>query len=392
MAHDGTATAIAVEEVEGTTPDIQGFDPMELRWAINTTVRGMVLDGKRSKTVMLPYGKWFAVTRFNTRDEFHSIDEQAPREMEVTRTAQSAQVYLEEALAGKDEFGNRVAGKRDKGLKVDFYGEKDAGKMAVISRALLPSLPEIRTLCETHGLICPITPTCDGQDDLDFGDRETCPTCWLQWIQSDACEAYLKIVAKEGMSVYNADDPTNERTVRPWLADMLKARELTTLSLQTGIAALQGEWSAMLGEIDKGERKGFDEAGYQHGMRKDIHMAAPEHRDLERVRQFARESAAAARPGADNSEILAALAQSAMQTNALLGQLVQQGGVPTPATPPEQAPAPEPEPAPVDSPANTLPVAEVDELPNESPVEEVSLSAGAQKMEAAKQKNGKNKE
>lgn len=281
------ATALAPERLDEIIETSQGQDPMVVRWAINTTVRDKFFYGTQyhntSDSPYIPYGKFFPLVRFNTPEENHSIDEEQPKERMVTRTAQSAQIYLETMLAGKDEFGNLDARKPNHGLQIGFYGEKDTGKMAVISSTLLPSLSRIREICANQGWQCPISVKCEGQDDVGV-IRETCATCWFQWIQSDACEAYIDIVATNGMTVL--ENGTDERLVTPSHMELMRSREIVELSLQTGIAALQNEWGKMLGEMERKERRGFDDAGYQHGIRKDIHAVKPQDRELAMVREY----------------------------------------------------------------------------------------------------------
>lgn len=328
MAHGGAA--IAVDEIKTATPS-QGVDPMAIRWALNPIVRHKILEGQRIKPPIIPYGRWFPLQHFNTPEEIHSTDEAMARERIITRTALEVQTYLEEALAGKDEFGSIDVRKKNWGCQIGFFGEMDADKMAVVSKVLLPSLPEIRTICKEYGLTCPIALVCEGQDATDFDDRETCATCWLHWIRSDACASYAEIVSEEGRNVYSLDNPNEQRLVRPSIHDFETARNSTIVSLQVGISTLQTEWGNIVAEIDKGERKGFDEAGEQQSMRKDLHQVKPADKQLQMVREYGK-----AAGGGGNDALLEQLVKSQIQMSQALASIVGSPMEPAELTPAQQ--------------------------------------------------------
>src|SRR5207253_648158 len=160
----------------------------------------------------LPYARFFAITKFSYPVEVHSTDETTERERREVNSAQFSQLYLEEMLAGKTAFGQPQANKQDLGLRIGFVDETDAGKMAVLSRTLLPTLSQIRQLAVDLNIPCPIDLECPGDDEFDFETRESCPTCWRYWTESALCDAYLEQVATEGMQVEDVRT-SNIRTV-----------------------------------------------------------------------------------------------------------------------------------------------------------------------------------
>lgn len=265
----------------------QEADPMAIRWAFNATVREKLLEGSECNRAVLPYASWFEVQTFNTRRENHSTDDTQPREMVVTIPAAKVQEYLESALAGKNPNINVP----NLGLQIGFVGEMDTAKMAVISATVLPDLPTIRAICRDLKVPSPIGEVCEGQDDLDFGERQTCPTCWLKWLESDALAQYGSHIAGAGVPVIEEDAQGNreQRLVYPEIKELELARDLMHDSLRIGLIALQTDWANISKELDDGARK--DIKPYQHGIRKDLHQVKPQDKQLQIVKQYAQASA-----------------------------------------------------------------------------------------------------
>lgn len=315
MAHDGAA--IAVEKLEGGLPTIEGDDPLEIRWYLQTVEKGRILPGFEFGFAELRYAEWGPAQVFSVPEELHSVDDNPnlPKERMVQHTALEAQRKLEEQFAGKDHMGNLSPNKANKGLQIGFVGEKDAAKMKVISDTLLPSLPRIREIAKNLAMPSPIDAVCLGQDDLDFGERQTCPTCWLQWASSGLCGEYIQSVAASGRLVEDADG--KQWTVTPTFEELEAGRRATLTALQTGIQHQQTQWRIIVGELEKGTRNDLDEGGYQHTIRKDIHQTKPQDRQLKLLKEVASAS------GGGNDELVRQLAQSQIETNALLRHIAQ---------------------------------------------------------------------
>lgn len=280
---------------------------MVVRWGFNGIVRDKYLEGNRAGFSGLPFGVWFPLARFTTPEEVHSTDEAMERERMVTKTADSVEKYLGEVVGGKDAFGNQLQDVPNFGFASGFYGELDVAKMAVISATLLPSLPQIRSIAKELGMPSPISQVCEGQDSMDAGKpRQNCPTCWFKWLQSPVIDAYIAQAAATGRSV-DEFDPTNgqsqTRIVAPTIEELNIAKEIVTTSIGIGLSAQQTLWNEIATDVEKKEIKGV--RPYQHGIRKDLHEARPEDKELSRIREFAnasneRQSA----PVADNSLVM----------------------------------------------------------------------------------------
>lgn len=312
-------STLQVEAIQANEQILTGADPMAIRWGINTAVREKILDAQRAGFAILPYAKFFPITRFETVEEIHSTDETQPRERRVTRSALSAQQYLEEMLAAKTAFGKPDEARTHLGLLIGFDEDMDAGKLAVMSATLLPSLSTIRAFADEVGMESPVSFKCEGEDDFVNENREDCPTCWMKWITSPLCEAMINQVATEGREVEEIfAGETSLRIVRPGANELYTARDLIRESLGYGLRALQGTWADISSELERGERKDLDKGGYQHRIRKDLHESKPQDRGLRVVEQFAK-----ANGGGGNNELLTALAQSQVQMSQILGQIAQ---------------------------------------------------------------------
>lgn len=331
-------TAIAVETLTDNSPvPTSDLDP---RWYLNTIEREARVNGYECGFSVVKYAEFGCAQVFSVPEEFHTIDDNPnlPREQMKQHSALEVERKLGETYGGKDYRGNLVATKPNKGIQFGFVGEKDAAKMSVISATVLPTLPRIRQIAEEFGFTSPIDAVCAGQDDLDFGERQSCPTCWFKWIDSELCKAYIADIAANGREVYHPATPDQKWIVRPSVIEFEQARALAETSLQTGLQYLNNEWRIISGELEKGTRNDLDEGGYQHSIRKDIHQTKPQDRQLKLVQEVAR--ANAGNGGGDNSEILAMLAKSSMETNALLRQIAGGTPVPQPAATPAPVAAP----------------------------------------------------
>lgn len=305
-------------------PLTSGQDPMAIRWGINLAVRNKYIDADKVGFHQLPFAKFFPVMMFEIPETIHTVDDNPnlPMEKMTIKTAQSAQLYLEEMLAGKTWQGERDETKPDQGLRFGFFGDEDTAKMEVVSTTLLPTLPRIREIAQSLQMPCPIAHKCPSEDVTDFADRETCPTCWNEWLASDVCKAYIQHIATEGRDVAVTDIATNQTEIRrviPALSELLTAHSLVTESLKRGLKMMQSTWAEISKEMEEGNRKGVDD--HQNNIRKDVHADKPAEAQLRQVREYAK----AVGTGTDNSVWLEALAKSQIQTNELLGKLVQQG-------------------------------------------------------------------
>jgi hypothetical protein len=171
----------------------------------------------------------------------------------------------------------------------------------------LPPLPRIRSIAQELGVPSPISQVCEGQDSMDAGKpRQNCPTCWFKWLQSPVVDAYIAHIAAVGRSVDEVDPVTGEteqRIVAPTVQELNVAKDLVLNSIGIGLSAQQTLWNEIATDVEKREIKGV--RPYQHGIRKDLHEARPEDKELSRIRTFAeanneRQSA----PAADNSLVM----------------------------------------------------------------------------------------
>lgn len=320
------ATApIKVAAFHADTPERTGTDPMVVRWGFQGVLREKTLEGNRAGFHGLPRAKWFPLARFSTPEEVHSTDETMERERHVMKTALSVERYLGEVAGGRDDHGNRVDNIPDFGFVSAFYGELDVAKMDVISAVLFPPLSRIRAVAENFKLPSPISHRCEGEDTMDAGrSREDCPTCWLKWLSSPACDAYIGDVAQNGLAVEEFDPTTGQsqdRIVAPTLEEFGIARDLAKTSLGTGLNSLANIWAELATDLEDGGSKGI--TAYQHGIRKDLHESKPQDRRINEIREFARATGGNAAPAADNSEILMMLAKSQTQANEMLAKIAE---------------------------------------------------------------------
>lgn len=286
-------------------PLTSGQDPMAIRWGINLAVRNKYIDADKVGFHQLPFAKFFPVMMFEIPETIHTVDDNPnlPMEKMTIKTAQSAQLYLEEMLAGKTWQGERDETKPDQGLRFGFFGDEDTAKMEVVSTTLLPTLPRIREIAQSLQMPCPIAHKCPSEDVTDFADRETCPTCWNEWLASDVCKAYIQHIATEGRDVAVTDIATNQTEIRrviPALSELLTAHSLVTESLKRGLKMMQSTWAEISKEMEEGNRKGVDD--HQNNIRKDVHADKPAEAQLRQVREYAK--AVSGTGGGDNGQVI----------------------------------------------------------------------------------------
>lgn len=280
------------ERLDSTIASITGDDPNEIRWGFQAIIRNKGLQFHECGKSSLKFAEFDPIQSFAVPEEIHTMDENMPREQRVQHTALEAQYALTAQFAGTDHRGNRDAQKPDMGFRVGFLGEKDPAKMKVLSERLLPSLPRIHEIAAMYEMPSPIEAVCPGQDDIGE-TRLSCATCWQQWIVSDLAQRYILDAAVADHQVYYEDAPDDIVTVRISQAEAQKALDMAIDSLQTSVPYLQNQWRTIVAEFEKGIRKDLDENNFQHSIRKDLHQAKPEDRQI-RMLQAATQSAQSA--------------------------------------------------------------------------------------------------
>ncbi len=294
--------AIQIQTAARPLVQSTGQDPMEARWGFQCAVRDKPVDGSKVSIeqfgtgqidATLPFGKFFKLAHFDIPEEIHSTDddENFPRERLVTKTAQSAERYLDAMLGGKTLQGHDDPQKVDWGMRFGFYGEEDLGKMAVISATLLPSLPEIRQIAENANTYSPIGDRCEGEDTVGFGERHSCPTCWAQWLDSDVCARYMREVSETGRSVEVTDVVTGrstKQTIHVSMSELESGRAVIKESLRFGINANRTLWVTVAQELENKKRDAVD--AYQDNVRKDLHATKPQDAQMAQITAFAKAS------------------------------------------------------------------------------------------------------
>lgn len=295
-----------------------GINPMEIRWGFNPVQRDKILTARDCGLHKIPFGRFFAIERFNTRREFHTTDELLPRENLTTVSATEAEDFIKDSLGGTNAQVTT-----NWGLKVGFYGENDRAKMEVMTQTLLPTLSRIVEICEKNTLALPISQVCEGTDEMDFGRRETCVTCWNRWLLSDSCAAYGEMAAANGIVVGERSAATGEvvnRRIFPSIDELDAARNLMIDAYRTGIKTLQSVWREVAVGEEKGERKAAND--FENQYRKDLHENKTQDRQITMVEKFAQASSAGV---GGNNELIQMLAQSQIQTNQMLAQMLANG-------------------------------------------------------------------
>ncbi len=318
MTPSATAEQIFVDNYDVNAMSQVDTNPLEVRWGINPVQRNKILDARVTGISIVPFARFFPIRSFKSPRERHSIDWTQPREELEIIPAEEAQRAIEDSLSGKNAQVTT-----DWGLRVGFVGERDIAKMEVLTQTLLPALSTIRLICEDHGLAHPISDVCEGSDG-EFGERDTCITCWNRWINSTAIIEYAQIVASQGLPVTERDNTTGEhrnRIVRPTIDEMEAGLEMIQIAFRTGISSLQLQWETIVRESEKNERK--PPTPFEDTYRRDLHANRPEDRQIALVERMARATAGNQAPATDPN-LLAQLAQSTLMTQQMMAMFLQQ--------------------------------------------------------------------
>lgn len=268
---------------------------------------------------VVPFGKFFEVSRFLTFREIHSVDDSPtfPRGEMFTETAHNAEMYLKEMLGGADGTGNPMAGKVNYGIQFGFRGETDLAKMEVISATLLPPLSSIAGIAKQFDMADPVG-VCQSKEQ-SFDVRDECPTCWRTWLDSPLCAAYIAYVVESGMECAEYDPRTAEteiRTVRPSANDMSSALAMAKMSLDVALSANRSIWTTLVNELEKGERHGMDI--YQEQVRKDVHGTKPADKQIALMREFGN----ASKDGDGTNAVLQKLVESQVEMQKFMMQVL----------------------------------------------------------------------
>lgn len=293
----------------------EGVNPRDIRWGFQMSQREKIMSAYECGIARVPFGRFFAIETLEVPRENHTIDWTQPKDKTVLIAAAEAENYLMQALGGTGAQ-SRV----NWGLKTAFHNEKSAAKMAVISSVLLPTLPQIREI-SADLRIHTISEACEGSDDLDFGIRDTCVTCWWTWLNSPAVERYIENMALTGMAVHERDPNTGlvtQGVVTPTVDEMKVALAVMIEAGRLGVRQLQTQWTQISAEYES-ENVRKDILEIEHGYRKDLHQNKPQDRQFALAREIAKSTQGIAAP--DNSDILRMMAESQAQTNALLAQM-----------------------------------------------------------------------
>lgn len=284
MMTTSAATAILTipEEISAgsvNTNATPSADAYATRWGIQCALPQVYLDVLQFGKGYIPRMEFFPIRSRNFKEaELFTMDEDAPRTQEVLLTAASAQQYVTQTVNGLDFGNNPKPGVLNYGLEVGFLGEDDDLKMYAVSKVLFPPLSRIREITEMLKAQPAIAATCPATSVDDAGvEREACMSCYYAWLTSDTCDAYLNWTAENGVTLQSAD---RSQQVKLTLSELETARNLAASSMQKGLAALRSVWRDILNELKKdGGRKEI--AADQHNIRKDLHEAEPEAKQLQ---------------------------------------------------------------------------------------------------------------
>ena len=313
-------------------------NPRAPRWGFNPMLRYQVVPFMETGQSVVPYAQWFPIRNFTRMQENHTTDETKPRELRVEVTAAEALASLRERLNGTG-----AQSQANWGFVWGFMDEFDAAKMAVISATLVPTLSEIRSIAQELGVPSPISQKCEGTDDLDIDVREHCPTCWLQWLRSEACTTYMNRVAASGREVGERaeDGSVSYRSVEVPIRDLETARSLMTEGFRVGLQQLSKQWGEIATEYSNPAMGRKDITDHEHTYRKDLHQVRPQDRQTQLVAEFAQNVVGGLSGGGvgavDMAQVLAQMAATQAQTNQILAKLA--GGEIQPPTPTAEAPA-----------------------------------------------------
>lgn len=318
------ATAFAQDtvnvEVGSSSPSRPQVDTnsLEVRWGFQLSQRDKLMSSHECGISFVPFGKLFPIKTFFAPRENHTIDWTQPKENIVTIPAAEAENYLMEALGGRG-----AQTQVNWGLTTGFLGDTDSGKMALFNAILMPSLTRIREIGNALGLPA-IDNSCPGEDDLDYGERETCVSCALAWLQSKTLETYIDQCSQAQFTINELDretGETRERHFTPSAKELRDAKQLMIESTRIGHASLRAQWNEIATEYEKADGVRKDISIIEHGYRKDLHQSRPQDRQINLAKAMAQ---GANQQSGSNDEMIKLLAQSQIQTNQLLGQLVAQ--------------------------------------------------------------------
>ena len=135
--------------------------------------------------------------------------------------------------------------------------------------------------------------------------------------------------------VRTPEGEVKERRVKISAEQLETARAHVQAGLEVYIRKANKDWATTITEIENKKRDQIQDA--EHYLRKDLHQIKPQNAAIEMVERVTNATTGA------NSDILAALAKSTMDTNRLLGELVKQGqsGKVAPAAKPAAEPSSE---------------------------------------------------
>lgn len=313
-------------------------DPMVVRWGYNPGQRNIPNNPLRTglNSTFIPWGKFFAHSKFKTPFENCTIDEYKPKE------------FIGVVSAAESEFEVRNA-LESWGYQSFFYGETDYATVTAINAVILPPLTYIRELFDENS---PIPKNCLAEDEYDLGEpREHCATCHLLWVKSDALTAYIQEVAKSGLTVTMMKDGVpSPRIVTPTLEQLEKAREVVLRGLQIYIRKASEDWATITSELDNKLRVKLNEP--EHYLRKDLHQPKPQNKEAELANRQIQANQET------NSDILTAMSEESRANREFMMQLAEQNAQtqqqmaqfmgmfagllnPQAVPPPTQQPAPE---------------------------------------------------
>lgn len=316
-----SSAAIAVDVTNDLNRPVEVTDSYEVRWGFQISQRDKPLNARECGLSKAPFAKFFPIKSFETPQENHTVDEYKPRENVIIMPAGRVEASLMASLGGQG-----AQSQADWGLVTAFINETDAAKMAVISETLLPSLSRIREICDELNTQV-ISEVCEGSDDLDFGQRESCVSCYWKWLNSPVLAQHMENMAITGINVVERDTTTGEiteRLVRPSIADLRMARDIALESGRRGVTQLEAIWRDIAGEYEKADGIRKDISEFEHGYRKDLHQSRPQDRQFALAREIARSTPAGTDGAMLNrlAEATIGLAEGQKQTNVLLNKLV----------------------------------------------------------------------
>jgi len=322
------ATAFAQEavSVEVSTGNISrpevDTNSLEVRWGFQLSQRHKLMSSHECGISYVPFGKLFPIKTFFAPREYHTIDWTQPKENIVTISAAEAENYLMESLGGRGAQ-TRV----NWGLMTGFLGDADSGKMALFNAILMPSLSRMREIGKTLGIPA-IENSCPGEDDLDYGERESCVSCALAWLQSKTLETYIDQCSQAQFQINEIDRQTGETVVRtytPAARELRSAKALMLESARTGHASLRAQWNEIATEYEKADGVRKDISEIEHGYRKDLHQSRPQDRQINLAKAMAQ---GANQANNSNDELIRMLAQGQVQLQQSLGQIAAKLGGP----------------------------------------------------------------